>query len=595
MFITIDKLSKKFYDQIIFEEANYVIQNRDKIGVIGVNGTGKSTLLKMIAKLEDIDSGTINYKKGLKISYLSQSQDFAPEKTIYEIAVNEIQQKHSNVSEYEIIAMLNKLGINDLNNKIKALSGGQKKRIALAIALLEKSDLLILDEPTNHLDHQMILWLEEYLQKYSGAILMVTHDRYFLDRVTNKIMEIEHGIIYNHDTNYSGYLERKLERDQMALASERKRNTLIKKEKEWMAQGIKARGTRSKKRVENFQKLLATKKIETTEELSLEGFVSRLGNKTIELKNITKTYDEKEIIKDFTYQFQKFDRIGLIGDNGSGKSTLLNVITKSIEPSSGEVEIGDTIKFGYYRQEPVTLDNNKKIIEYLEEIATEIIMPSGTMSASQLLEKFLFDRKKQYQYIKHLSGGEKRRLYLLTVLIEAPNVLILDEPTNDLDIQTLTILEDFLDEYPGIIITVSHDRYFINRVVDKIFEITNEGEVKIYNEGYSDYFEQKQLADKSKKSVKIEPKEQKVKKNVGTTLKFTYKEKTEFATIDDDLMELETAIEEIDQEIINVGSDFEKLTELTNKRAEFEVKLNEKTDRWFYLNDLNDRINNKEN
>ncbi len=593
MFITIDKLFKKFYDQVIFNDANYVINEKDKIGIIGVNGTGKSTLLKMIAGFEDIDSGAINVKSGIKISYLSQSQDFDETKTVKYVAIDEMKKRNPNLEEYEIIAMLNKLGISELDTIIKSLSGGQKKRIALAITLLEKSDLLILDEPTNHLDHQMILWLEEYLIKFNGALLMVTHDRYFLDRVTNKIMEINHGKIYNHNTNYSGYLERKIEREEMERASERKRNTLLKKEKEWMAQGIKARGTRSKKRVEQFEALLNTKKIQTDGELQLDSFVSRLGNKTIELHDVSKKYEEIQVLQPFSYQFQKFDRIGLIGDNGSGKSTLLNIITNELEPTSGMVEIGDTIKIGYYKQEPVSLDDNQKIIDYVSNIATEIKMPTRTMSASQLLETFLFDRKKQYQYIKHLSGGEKRRLYLLTILISAPNILVLDEPTNDLDIQTLTILEDFLDDYPGIIITVSHDRYFLNRVVDKIFEVTKSGQIKIYNEGYGEYFNKIKEEKSEKGPKKVETKKSTIKKNVGTTLKFTYKEKREFEMIDEELGELEAQIEQVDSELMNVGNDFEKLSKLTQKRSELEEALSEKTERWFYLNDLNDKINNR--
>ncbi len=591
MLVTIDKITKKFYEQVIFDEASYVIHDHDKIGIIGVNGTGKSTLLKMIAQLESIDSGKIQTKKGIKISYLAQAQNFDPNKTINEVAVKEMIHTNPHLNQYEIIAMLSKLGITDLDAKIDSLSGGQKKRIALALTLLEKSDLLILDEPTNHLDHEMIIWLEEYLQKFTGALLMVTHDRFFLDRVTTRILEINQTKIYNHETNYSGYLTRKLEREQMELASERKRNTLIKKEQEWMNQGIKARGTRSKKRVEKFQELLNTPKIQTKEQLQLDSFVSRLGNKTIELEAVSKAYGEQQIINNFSYQFQKYDRIGIVGNNGTGKSTLLNMITQKIKPTSGTVEIGETIKIGYYCQEPVTLDNNQKIIDFISEIATEITMPSGRMSASQLLETFLFDRKKQYQYIEHLSGGEKRRLYLLTILITAPNVLVLDEPTNDLDIETLTILEDFLDDYPGIIITVSHDRYFLNRVVDKIFEIDEKANVNIYNEGYGEYF--------SEKTNKVETKKEQTKpekihnKGNNKTLKFTYKEQQEFATIDQDISELETKISEIDTEIMKVGSDFTKLNELTSKRAELEENLLEKTERWFYLQDLNEKINNK--
>ncbi len=591
MLVTIDKITKKFYEQVIFDEASYVIHDHDKIGIIGVNGTGKSTLLKMIAQLESIDSGKIQTKKGIKISYLAQAQNFDPNKTINEVAVKEMIHTNPHLNQYEIIAMLSKLGITDLDAKIDSLSGGQKKRIALALTLLEKSDLLILDEPTNHLDHEMIIWLEEYLQKFTGALLMVTHDRFFLDRVTTRILEINQTKIYNHETNYSGYLTRKLEREQMELASERKRNTLIKKEQEWMNQGIKARGTRSKKRVEKFQELLNTPKIQTKEQLQLDSFVSRLGNKTIELEAVSKAYGEQQIINNFSYQFQKYDRIGIVGNNGTGKSTLLNMITQKIKPTSGTVEIGETIKIGYYCQEPVTLDNNQKIIDFISEIATEITMPSGRMSASQLLETFLFDRKKQYQYIEHLSGGEKRRLYLLTILITAPNVLVLDEPTNDLDIETLTILEDFLDDYPGIIITVSHDRYFLNRVVDKIFEIDEKANVNVYNEGYGEYF--------SEKTNKVETKKEQIKpekthnKGNNKTLKFTYKEQQEFATIDQDISELETKISEIDTEIMKVGSDFTKLNELTSKRAELEENLLEKTERWFYLQDLNEKINNK--
>lgn len=589
MFITIENIEKKFYERVIFDQASYIINETDKIGVIGVNGTGKSTLLKMIAGFEQLDAGKINLRNGLKISYLSQSQEFDENKTIRTVALDELLKIDPLANEYEIISMLNKLGIDELDKKIGELSGGQKKRIALALALLIQSDVLILDEPTNHLDHSMIIWLEEFLQKYNGAIIMVTHDRYFLDRVTNKIMEIDQGKIYGHDTNYSGYLERKIVREEMALASERKRNAIIRKEKEWMAQGIKARGTRSKKRVENLNNLLSIDKIKSKESLKLEGLVNRLGNKTIELNEVAKQFANKEIIKDFSYQIQKFDRIGIVGNNGSGKSTLLNLIAQEIKPDSGTVEIGETIKIGYYKQEPVELNPNERIIDYVESFATQIAMPSGVMTASKLLENFLFDKKKQYQYIKHLSGGEKRRLYLLTILIKAPNVLILDEPTNDLDIETLTILEDFLDEYPGIIITVSHDRYFLDRVVDKIFEVSANAEVKIYNQGYSEYFEQAHLAIKVKQE-KAKPLNKEKKKN-GSTLKFSYKEKLEFETIDEDIIALEEELEQIDQEMMNNGSDFEIISKLSTRREKLEVELEEKNERWFYLNELNEQIN----
>lgn len=587
MFITIEKISKKFYEKTIFDEASYTINKNDKIGVIGVNGTGKSTLLKMIAGLEDLDAGKISYAKDLKISYLAQSPVYDEGITVFEYVLKEIKKLNPNTDDYEVRAILNKLGIEDMEAEVQTLSGGQKKRLSLAVVLLQKSDLMILDEPTNHLDNAMVIWLEEYLQKFNGSILMVTHDRYFLDRVTTKILEVEDGKIYNHDTNYSGFLERKAQREEMNVASERKRQAILRKEKEWIMQGVRARGTKSRERIERFHKLNDQEGIVEKDQLEISSMKSRLGNKIIEIENLSKQFDERVIINDFTYQVQANDRIGIIGKNGRGKSTLLNMISGDVLPSSGTVEVGQTVKLGFYRQEAIELDDSMKVIEYIESFAQFIETPEGTQSASNLLEQFLFPKKAQHHLIKYLSGGEKRRLYLLSILIQAPNVLFLDEPTNDLDIETLTILEDYLDNFNGVVITVSHDRYFLDKVVDKIFEVKEGGEVQIYNGGYTDYFDlaKEELVKKPKKE-----KQEKPKKNNNSTLKFSYKEQREFETIDEDLEALDLELAVIDGELVNVGSDFEKMNKLIAKRQEVEEKHEAMTERWFYLNDLNEQI-----
>lgn len=592
--LNIEHISKIYREKVIFDDVSLGIHSGDKIGVIGVNGTGKTTLLKIIAKINEPDKGQIICGNGIRVSYLPQNPEFPKKQSILEYVMD--GKEHQDwKTESEAKTILTKLGIYDFDEGCDHLSGGQKKRVALARTLVDPTEVLILDEPTNHLDNDMVLWLEEFLNSFRGVLIMVTHDRYFLDRVTNKIVEIDKGKLYEYDTNYSGFVELKVQREEMELATERKRQSLLRVEMEWMKQGIKARGTRQRARTERFEELKNAKGPSMQQNVEMDSISSRLGKTTIELEHISKGFGDKHLINDFSYIVLRDDRIGFIGPNGCGKSTLMKMIMGILKPDEGNITIGDTVKIGYFAQENEDMTGDIRVIDYIRNVAEYIQTTKGQASASQMLDRFLFPPELQYTPLDKLSGGEQRRLYLLKVLMEAPNVLILDEPTNDLDIQTLTILEDYLDTFAGIVITVSHDRYFLDRIVNRIFAFEEGGHLKQYEGGYTDYLEKVKPIAKQEKS-KLEKKEnngKKFRKEHQKKLKFTYKEQKEFETIDDDIAKLEEKIEQLDEEIMENATNSGKLAELTQQKEETEEALNEKMDRWVYLNDLAEQIANQ--
>lgn len=591
--LNIEHVSKIFGEKKIFDDVSYGIHEGDKIGIIGINGTGKTTLLKIIAGIEETDEGEVIKQNGLRITYLPQNPEFPEGAAVLDYVVDGKFQMDWN-TESEAKTVLNKLGILDHEAKIDTLSGGQKKRVALARTLINPADVLILDEPTNHIDNEMALWLEDYLNKFKGVIIMVTHDRYFLDRVTNKILEISHGKLYGYTANYSQFLELKAQREEMEMASERKRQSILRMEIEWAKRGCRARTTKQKARLERLEALKNGSAPVRDASVEIESIGTRMGKKTIELHNISKSYGDKVLVNDFEYIVLKNQRLGIIGPNGCGKSTLMKLIVGAIEPDTGYIEIGDTIQIGYFAQEAEEMNPNQRAIDYIKDVADYVPTKDGKITASQLLERFLFDGNLQYTPIGKLSGGEKRRLYLCKILMESPNVLILDEPTNDLDIPTLTILEDYLDSFQGIVITVSHDRYFLDNLVDRIFAFEGNGVLRQYEGGYTDYLEAKQreegpiLEKTSQTSAKTSGKDW--KKDRPTKLKFTYKEQKEYDTIDEDIATLEEKMESLDAEMMANATNSAKLSELTAEKEKVEQQLEEKMERWVYLNDLAERI-----
>ena len=583
MLITIKNLTKTLGDRTIIKDSQLIINDNDKIGIIGRNGVGKSTLLKIVAKIEPYDHG--EYIKGgnISIGYLPQMPSFIEGDTCYSYIVNHLPQKNHEVKEYEIKTILSKLGLNDYDTLISTLSGGQKKKVALALSLLLPCDLLILDEPTNHLDQDMIIWLENYLKKYKGAILMVTHDRYFLENICTKMVELDRLTLTSYEANYSKYLEQKEELERQLLASDHKRQQFLKKELEWVRAGVQARSTKSKSRLQRFEELSKVQNYTQAKDVDLSSIASRMGNKTIELHDLVYTINNKTLINHFTYQFLRFDRVGIVGKNGIGKSTLLNLISQKLTPTSGNIELGTTIKIGYFSQEIQGLDESKRVIDIIKEYVHEFESVEGMPSAKVLLEQFLFNSSLQHTYVHKLSGGEKRRLYLLTILLTQPNVLILDEPTNDLDIASLNVLENFLDDFKGIVIVVSHDRYFLDRVVDKIFAFENDGHIQIYNGGFSDYFNQRQVIKESKKTTKTYNKPKK------TIIKMTYQERKEFETIEQVITELENQLAQVEKQLNNPEIEYNLVMDLVNQRDEIETQLLEKMDRWQYLSELDEK------
>lgn len=597
-----EKISKTYGEKVLFDKVVLGVNKGDKIGVIGVNGTGKSTFLKIIAGIEEPDAGEIVSGRGVTVSYLAQAPQFNPGDTI----VSYVIKDKNNASEAEAKTILTKLGITDFDAAINTLSGGQRKRVALARTLVSPAEVLILDEPTNHLDSDMVIWLEEYIKKFKGELIMVTHDRYFLDNVTNRIVELDGGKLYGYDTNYSGFLELKTQREEMERATEAKRANILRRELEWIRRGCQARSTKQQARIDRYEDMKeASRQARASFEnkaLEMNSVSTRLGKKTIELSNICKSFGEKKVIDDFTYIFLRDDRIGIIGKNGCGKSTLMKIITGNLKPDSGSVEIGDTVRIGYFMQENEPLDEKMTVLEFVRSIGEYVTTATGKATASQMCEKFLFGPKSQWTPISKLSGGEKRRLYLLSVLMSAPNVLILDEPTNDLDIETLEILEDYLDGFAGIVIVVSHDRYFLDRTVDRIFSFEGGGRLKQYEGGFSDYYEKKQTengiaSDGATQSVKeavsgdtTSAKPKKYYKERENKLKFTYAEQKEYDTIDDDIASLESKIEELDGEIAGAATQYSRLNELMQEKADVEAQLEHMMDRWVYLNDLAEKI-----
>lgn len=591
-------ISKSYTVNPLLSNLSYAINEGDKIGLIGVNGTGKSTLLRITAGAEEPDFGKIVLTGGVRIGYLPQAPAYDPEATVLEQAASYLTAETAAEGDYRCKSMLNQLGITDFEKKMGTLSGGVRKRVAMAGIFTNPCDILILDEPTNHIDSDTVEWLESYLKKFRGAIFMVTHDRYFLDRVTNVILELTNGKLYRHEGNYEVYLENRATREEMALATERKRRTMYRRELEWMRRGAQARTTKAKGRIDRFHQLEESKLIVNDAALEMKSVSSRLGKKIIELNHVTKAFDGIPVISDFTYTVLRNDRIGIIGENGSGKSTLFKMICGELQPDSGTVEIGDTVKIGYFSQENEHMDKSRRVIEYITDIAHNVQTEDGYISASQMLERFLFPPHMHSIPVGRLSGGEQRRLYLLGILMGAPNVLLLDEPTNDLDIDTLCILEDYLDSFAGAVIAVSHDRHFIDRIAVRTFVYEGDGRIAHYPGGYTDWAERRdaRLTSKDSTGSDDERKNKDARKNAGTEdfakkkLKFTYKEQREFETIDEEIAALEEALADVDAQMSSVGSDYSRLQELSEKREELSATLDEKMERWVYLNDLAEKI-----
>lgn len=589
--LNIEHVSKIFGEKTIFDDVSFGIQEGDKIGIIGINGTGKTTLLRMIAGVEEPDEGQIVKQNGIRLAYLPQHPVFPKDATVLSYAFDGIAENDWTLKS-EVKSALNKLGITNHEMKIEHLSGGQKKKVALAKTLTFSFEILLLDEPTNHLDSEMISWLEDYLKRYKGVVIMVTHDRYFLDKVTNRILEISRGKLYGYEANYSKFLEMKAEREEMELASERKRQSVLRMELEWAKRGCRARTTKQRARLERLEALKNGKAPETDRLAEIDSVETRMGKKTIELHHVSKSYGERKLIDDFDYIVLKNQNLGIVGPNGCGKSTLLKMIAGLVEPDEGMIEIGETIRIGYFAQELPEMNTSQRVIDFVKGIAEYIPTKDGRITASQMLERFLFTPDMQYAPIEKLSGGEKKRLYLLSVLQAAPNVLIFDEANNDIDIPTMTILEDYLNSFQGIVITVSHDRYFLDNVVDRIFEFDGNGHLQQYEGGYTDYIEAKQKREVSKEEVKAKKSTGKNdwKQNRPTKLKFSYMEQKEFETIDEDIAKLEEKLEKLDADMMANATNSAKLSELTLEKELAEKQLEEKMERWVYLNDLAERI-----
>lgn len=625
--LTAENIEKSFTERKLLNGASFYLEEGEKVGIIGINGTGKSTLLKILAKIEEPDSGKVICANHVVMRYLPQNPVFLPEKTVLESVLEAAAGKQDTIyagvnaggkhevnekiweMESSAKAFLTRLGITNFTQKTKELSGGQKKRLALAAILLVPCDILLLDEPTNHIDHEMADWLEDYLKKWKGSLIMVTHDRYFLDSVSNRIVEIDKGNIYSYDTNYSGFLERKAMREESEIAGERKRQSVLHKEIEWIKRGAKARSTKQKARIQRYETLRDQSAPDVDRKIEISSISTRMGKTTVELSHLHKAYGDRVLIQDFSYIFLKNDRIGFVGKNGCGKTTLMKMIEGRQKPDSGEVILGQTIKLGYYSQEIeekkeagiAYMDPSMRVIDYIKNTAEFVRTEDGLISASAMLERFLFPPEEQYSVIGKLSGGEKRRLNLLRVLMEAPNVLILDEPTNDLDIVTLSILEDYLDNYDGIVITVSHDRYFLDRVVRRIFAFEENGVLRQYEGGYTDYVNRKREEEKDREPQIQTEKESTAKPAAKDTrthapkLKFSYKEQREYETIETDIAALEERMDEIDEEIAKCATDFVRLNELTEEKTKVNTELEEKLERWEYLEELAAKIEAQKN
>ena len=616
--INIEHISKIFGDKVIFQDASCGIQEGDKIGIIGINGTGKTTFLNILAGKEETDEGSVVRQNGIRLAYLTQHPEYAKEDTVFSFACKDTDESDWQAMS-EVKSILNRLGFTDYEEKMEHLSGGQKKKAALARTLAGNFDVLLLDEPTNHLDEAMLQWLEDYLNRFKGTVIMVTHDRYFLDRVSNRILEISHGSIYSYEANYSKFLELKAQREEMELASERKRQSILRIEMEWAKRGCRARTTKQRARLDRLEALKNGSAPVSDAVAELDSVETRMGKKTVELHHVTKGYGEKKLIEDFNYILLKNQCLGIIGPNGCGKSTLLKLMAGKIQPDAGEVEVGETIKMGYFAQDVPDMDSNQRVIDYIRDIAEYVPTRDGKITASQMLERFLFTPDMQYAPVSRLSGGEKKRLHLLSILMQAPNFLALDEVTNDIDIPTMAILEDYLTSFSGIIVAVSHDRYFLDNIADRIFAFDADGHLRQYEGGYTDYLETK----KAREAVKMEVSEnadglakQGMGSKAGSTagaatdtqtnasrsttkdwkqnrpvkLKFTYKEQREYETIDDEIAKLEAKVSALDADILANATNSGKLNELTKEKTQAEQELEEKMDRWVYLNDLAEKI-----
>ena len=586
MLLSAEHISINFGSRQLLEDVNFYLNEGDKTGIIGINGTGKSTFLKVLAGVTEPDGGRISRNPNVQVSYLPQNPVMQDDATVLEQVFLHFPAEFRALNEYEAKTMLNKLGLPDFEQKVGTLSGGQRKRVALAAALIHPADVLVLDEPTNHLDAEMTAWLEDWLRRFKGGLVMVTHDRYFLERVVNHITELSRGKLYHYEANYSKYLELKEQRAEMAEASERKRQSILRVEREWIMRGCRARTTKSKERIQRYEALLNQDAPETDDTVQMAAASSRLGKKIIELKDVSKSFDGRSIVDHFSYNLLRNDRIGIVGRNGAGKSTLLHLIAGELAPDAGSVEVGTTVKIGHFSQEGRELDLNQRVYDFIHDIADEVRTDEGTFSANQMMERFLFPGDLQSVPIGRLSGGERRRLYLLSVLMEAPNVLLLDEPTNDLDVMTLSILEDYLQGFPGPILVVSHDRFLLDKLAESIFEVRGDGAILRYTGNWTDWRQKRKeetvpvKAEKPKAAER--PRERK--------LKFSYKEQLEFETIDDELAALESRLAECQAAQGRCGSDYVRLQELQKQQTELETKLEEKTERWVYLNELKEKI-----
>lgn len=588
MLLSAEHLSINFGSRQLLDDVNFYLNEGDKVGVIGINGTGKSTFLKVLSGVTEPDGGTISRNPNVQVSLLPQNPAMEESATVLEQVFLHFPAEFRELNEYEAKAMLNRLGITDFAQKVGTLSGGQRKRVALAAALIHPADVLILDEPTNHLDSEMVAWLEDWLRRFKGGLVMVTHDRYFLERVVNHITELSRGKLYHYEANYSKYLELREQRAEMVEASERKRQSILRVEREWIMRGCKARTTKSKERIQRYEALLNQEAPETDEAVQMAAASSRLGKKIIELRDVSKAFDGRPIVSRFSYNLLRGDRIGIVGRNGAGKSTLLHLMAGELAPDSGTVEVGATVKIGHFSQEGRELDLNQRVYDFIHDIADEVRTDEGTFSANQMMERFLFPGDLQSVPIGRLSGGERRRLYLLSVLMEAPNVLLLDEPTNDLDVTTLSILEDYLLGFPGPILAVSHDRFFLDKLAESIFEVRGDGEIHRFTGNWTDWQAKRRAEEApSPKAEKPKPAAERPRER---KLKFTFKEQREFETIDADLAELEAQITACQTEQESCGSDYVKLQELQARQTELEAALEEKTERWVYLNELKEQI-----
>jgi ABC transport system ATP-binding/permease protein len=590
MLLSAEHISKNYGTKQLLEDVTLYLNEGEKIGIIGVNGTGKSTFLKILAGVEEADGGTLAKDPNIQIAYLPQNPDMQENVTVLEQVFLHLPSDFRALKEYEAKTMLNKLGISDFDAKVGTLSGGQRKRVALAAALVHPADVLILDEPTNHLDSEMVTWLEDTLRRFRGGIILVTHDRYFLERVVTKITELTHGATYSYEANYSKYLELKAQRLEMAQASERKRQSILRVEAQWIMRGARARGTKSKERMQRYHDLKDQSAPELQQQVQIAAGMSRLGKQIIELDHVNLSFEGRPIIRDFTYHVKRTDRIGIVGHNGAGKSTLLNLIAGKLTPDNGTVTVGSTVRIGYFTQEGREMDPNQKAYDFVAEAGERLETGEGTFTASQMMERFLFDGALQHTLIGRLSGGERRRLFLLRILMSAPNVLLLDEPTNDLDIDTLTILEEYLQTFPGVVLAVSHDRYFLDKMADAIFEVKGDGQVQIYSGNYADYLDKREEKSAAKESRPAAEKPAQQKPKQETKKKFTYGEQREYESIEGEIAQLEEKIAALDDQMAAAATDYVKLQELMEQKSALEEKLEERTERWLYLEELAEQI-----